>query len=56
MDETRSASHRLRVTAGLILGLFLAALEATVVATAMPRVIQELGGCSSTACPSPSTF
>ncbi|MFN3928757.1 MAG: MFS transporter, partial [Thermoflexus sp.] len=36
--------HRVRVTAGLILGLFLAALEATVVATAMPRVIQELGG------------
>ncbi len=36
--------HRGRVTAGLILGLFLAALEATVVATAMPRVIQELGG------------
>jgi MFS family permease len=37
-------SHRIRVTAGLILGLFLAALEATVVATAMPRVIRELGG------------
>lgn len=36
--------HRTRVTAGLILGLFLAALEATVVATAMPRVIRELGG------------
>ncbi len=36
--------HRVRVTAGLILGLFLAALEATVVATAMPRVIRELGG------------
>ncbi|HXF68771.1 MAG TPA: MFS transporter [Thermoflexus sp.] len=36
--------HRVRVTAGLILGLFLAALEATVVTTAMPRVIQELGG------------
>ncbi len=38
------APQRVRVTAGLILGLFLAALEATVVATAMPRVIQELGG------------
>ncbi|MCS6963368.1 MAG: MFS transporter [Thermoflexus sp.] len=36
--------YRARVTAGLILGLCLAALEATVVATAMPRVIQELGG------------
>lgn len=36
--------YRVRVTVGLILGLFLAALEATVVATAMPRVIQELGG------------
>ncbi len=46
VEEAEGAPHRLRVTAGLILGLFLAALEATVVATAMPRVIQELGGVS----------
>lgn len=39
-----TAQGRTRVTAGLILGLFLAALEATVVATAMPRVIRDLGG------------
>ena len=32
------------VTAGIITGLFLAALEATVVATAMPSVIAALGG------------
>lgn len=32
------------VTAGLITGIFLAALESTVVATAMPSVIQSLGG------------
>ncbi|GBD10036.1 Multidrug resistance protein 3 [Candidatus Thermoflexus japonica] len=44
LTKAERAPHRLRVTAGLILGLFLAALEATVVATAMPRVIQDLGG------------
>lgn len=32
------------VTAGIITGMFLAALEATVVATAMPKVIAALGG------------
>src|SRR5436309_9287764 len=32
------------VTAGLLLGIFLAALEATVVSTAMPTVIASLGG------------
>ncbi|MFC4454845.1 MDR family MFS transporter [Deinococcus sonorensis] len=37
------ASRRL-ATAGLILGVFLAALESSVVATAMPSVIQDLGG------------
>ncbi|MDQ7842198.1 MAG: MFS transporter [Armatimonadota bacterium] len=33
-----------RTFLGLLLGLFLAAIEATVVATAMPRVIADLGG------------
>ncbi|MEN7547470.1 MDR family MFS transporter [Rapidithrix thailandica] len=31
-------------TAGLIIGIFLGALEGTVVATAMPKVIEDLGG------------
>ncbi len=35
---------RARVLVGLVLGLFLSAIEATVVATAMPRVIADLGG------------
>lgn len=39
-------SHRRRwaVTAGIMLGMFLAAMEATVVGTAMPTVIASLGG------------
>src|SRR5438132_10953852 len=32
------------VTTGLLLGIFLAALEATVVSTAMPTVVSSLGG------------
>ena len=35
---------RLWATVGLVLGVFLAALEASVVATAMPSVIRDLGG------------
>ncbi|HEY0593893.1 MAG TPA: MDR family MFS transporter [Thermoanaerobaculia bacterium] len=38
------AGRRPIVTAGIITGMFLAALEATVVATAMPTVIAALGG------------
>src|ERR1044071_5298579 len=43
---TVELSHRRRwaVTAGVMLGMFLAALEATVVGTAMPTVIASLGG------------
>lgn len=37
-------SQRRTVTLGVMLGLFLAALEATVVGTAMPTVIARLGG------------
>lgn len=37
-------AHRRRLTAGLVLGLFLAALEAGVVAPVMPTVVRELGG------------
>jgi EmrB/QacA subfamily drug resistance transporter len=39
-----SRKRRWAVTAGIILGMFLAALEATVVGTAMPTVIASLGG------------
>lgn len=39
-----SARRRRAVTAGLLLGLALGALEATIVATAMPTVIARLGG------------
>src|SRR5213593_1293415 len=37
-------SRRTAITAGLLLGMTLAALEATVVSTAMPTVIATLGG------------
>jgi EmrB/QacA subfamily drug resistance transporter len=39
-----SHSRRWAVTAGVMLGMFLAALEATVIGTAMPTVIASLGG------------
>jgi MFS family permease len=39
-----SQRRRWFVTAGVLLGMFLAALEATVVGTAMPTVIASLGG------------
>lgn len=41
-----SAGRRRAVTAGVLTGTFLAALEATVVSTAMPTVIASLGGLS----------
>jgi EmrB/QacA subfamily drug resistance transporter len=41
-----SSSRRMAVTAGVLLGMFLAALEATIVGTAMPTVISSLGGLS----------
>lgn len=41
-----SARRRWVVTAGVLTGTFLAALEATVVSTAMPTVISSLGGLS----------
>jgi len=39
-----SRERRWAVTAGILLGMFLAALEATVVGTAMPTIISSLGG------------
>ena len=41
-----SVRRRWAVTAGIMTGMFLAALEATVVGTAMPTVIASLGGLS----------
>jgi EmrB/QacA subfamily drug resistance transporter len=41
-----SSRRRTAVTAGVLLGMFLAALEATIVGTAMPTVISSLGGLS----------
>ena len=41
---TLTNRRRWAVTAGLLLGIFLAALEATVVSTAMPTVVAHLGG------------
>ncbi|HLM00793.1 MAG TPA: hypothetical protein VK400_07035, partial [Pyrinomonadaceae bacterium] len=39
-----SSRRRWAVTLGVMTGMFLAALEATVVGTAMPTVIASLGG------------
>jgi EmrB/QacA subfamily drug resistance transporter len=39
-----SRQRRMAVTIGIMTGMFLAALEATVIATAMPTVIASLGG------------
>jgi EmrB/QacA subfamily drug resistance transporter len=41
-----SSRRRVAVTSGVLLGMFLAALEATIVGTAMPTVISSLGGLS----------
>jgi EmrB/QacA subfamily drug resistance transporter len=41
---TLTGRRRWAVTVGLLLGIFLAALEATVVSTAMPTVVAHLGG------------
>lgn len=37
-------THRAKATIGILTGLFLAALDGTVVATGMPRIMDELGG------------
>src|SRR5262245_17063353 len=43
-DPTMSRQRRWLITAGVMTGMFVAALEATVVGTAMPTVIASLGG------------
>lgn len=42
--STRSTTHRPSTVAALLLALFMAAMEMTVVSTAMPTVVAELGG------------
>src|SRR5829696_2123572 len=42
--SSRAASNRALTVAALLLSMFTAAMEATVVATAMPTVVAELGG------------
>src|SRR5688572_28851720 len=44
IDSSISLPRRRAITAGLLLGMSLGALEATVVGTAMPTVIASLGG------------
>jgi EmrB/QacA subfamily drug resistance transporter len=46
IDRTTPLSHRqvLVVFSGLVLSIFLAALDSTVVATALPTIVSELGG------------
>jgi MFS family permease len=44
MERVDRVETRAWILLGLVLGLFLAAIETTVVATAMPRVIADLGG------------
>jgi EmrB/QacA subfamily drug resistance transporter len=43
-SESRSAAATALILAGLLLTLLLAALDSTIVATAMPRIVGELGG------------
>src|SRR5512147_160499 len=42
-----SRNRILLVTAGIMLSLFLASMESTVVATAMPTIVAQLGGLSA---------
>src|SRR5687768_18316079 len=44
IDSSISLGRRRAITAGLLLGMSLGALEATVVGTAMPTVVATLGG------------
>src|SRR3970040_3078230 len=46
MADTRQLSHReiLIIYSGLMLGILLAALDQTIVATALPTIVGDLGG------------
>ncbi|MCU1677477.1 MAG: drug resistance transporter, EmrB/QacA subfamily [Frankiales bacterium] len=47
LDDARAASRRARLFTGLGVATFVAALDQTVVATALPRIVGELGGLTS---------
>jgi MFS family permease len=44
MIARMSRNRIILITAGIMLSLFLASMEATVVATAMPTIVGQLGG------------
>ena len=44
VDREPAAAHRGAVISGLVMVLLLAALDATIVATALPTIVAELGG------------
>src|SRR5512135_3349143 len=44
VKDCMSRNRIILVTAGIMLSLFLASMESTVVATAMPTIVSELGG------------
>src|SRR3954454_22501532 len=44
VEDRMSGGRRWLITVGVMTGMFIAALEATVVGTAMPTVIASLGG------------
>ncbi len=54
MERVNRGETRAWILLGLVLGLFLAAIETTVVATAMPRVIADWAASTSTVFPSHS--
>src|SRR6201996_6563279 len=44
MSDTAQRSNRVLVLATIMLATFMVAIEATIVATAMPRIVGQLGG------------
>ncbi|HEY9722487.1 MAG TPA: MDR family MFS transporter [Oscillatoriaceae cyanobacterium] len=46
LPQRRRETHRAWVTGALLLAMFMAAIEGTIVATAMPRIVSDLGGFS----------
>src|SRR5215469_1127581 len=44
MSDTAQRSNRVLVVATIMFATFMVAIEATIVATAMPRIVGELGG------------
>jgi EmrB/QacA subfamily drug resistance transporter len=44
LEQEENARRRIRIIIGVILGSFLAALDTTILATAMPTIVADLGG------------